>query len=899
MTGKQIAHFEIVGKLGEGGMGVVYEAIDRHLDRHVALKILPPDKVAKPTRLQRFIQEAKAASALNHPNIITIYDIASADGVEYIAMELVPGRTLEDLLAHRRLKVPEALKYAVQIAGALAAAHAAGIVHRDLKPANIMITDSGLVKVLDFGLAKLTDESEVMEDDATRTERALTEHGMIMGSAAYMSPEQAEGRKVDARSDIFSFGLVLYEMLSGKRAFRADTRMATMAAVLNQEPPPLAEIAPGLPKELERIVARCLRKDLSRRSQSMAEIRIALEELKEETESGASQVARAGPEGAPPANRLLLWLALAGAVLVLSGALFLLVPRWRETPIPLKEVPLTSYPSYQGDPTLSPDGSQFAFVWDGGQENAMLQLYVSLAGRGTPLKLTNTPGAGAVYPAWSPDGQSIAFVRFIPGQPNALIVIPALGGPERKIDDRLIQDHLAWSPDGKWLYFSATVSPQHNALFVEPSAGGERRKLTDPPAGAYGDFDPSVSPDGRQLVFTREIADHNFDLFVADLHGGNTAGAPRRITNDHQTKRSPVWTADGKDIVYIAGEPTSFLAMYRVPASGGSPVRMEGIGDYAVDLAIAPKGHRLIYSRSIRDYNIWRMPLPASEPRASVPASEPRASASGLAASASAVPTKFLSSTRYETSPSYSPDGKRIVFSSNRGGVRQIWVADADGSNPVALTNFTEGVAGSPKWSPDSQTIVFDARPEGLADIYSIKADGGTPKRLTDNPAEDHLPCYSADGRWIYFASTRSGARQLYRIPANGGEAVQITHKGAYVSMASPDGKWIYYSKPGFAIWRVPADGGEETQVLPDRSLPNTFAFCVTPSGIYFIGPRDPASGTLPLKLYRFADGQTVDLGRLNTPPNLHINVSPDEKWLLYTQLDSSVDDLMLVENFR
>jgi Tol biopolymer transport system component len=318
---------------------------------------------------------------------------------------------------------------------------------------------------------------------------------------------------------------------------------------------------------------------------------------------------------------------------------------------------------------------------------------------------------------------------------------------------------------------------------------------------------------------------------------------------------------------------------------------MEGIGDYAEDLAIAAKGHRLVYSRAFRDYNIWRMPLPASEPRAS---------ASGLAASASGAPSKFLSSTRYETSPTYSPDGKRIAFSSNRGGVRQIWVADADGSNPVALTNFTEGVAGSPKWSPDGQTIVFDARPEGLADIYSIKADGGTPKRLTDHPAEDHIPCYSADGRWIYFASTRSGERQLYRIPANGGEAVQITHHGAYASMASSDGKWIYYGKPGGSLWKVPADdGGEETQVLPDRSFYGPFGFCVTASGIYFAGPRDPASGTLPFKLYRFADSQTVELGRFNTPPNLHISVSPDEKWLLYTQLDSSVDDLMLVENFR
>ena len=878
MTGKRIAHFEITGKLGEGGMGVVYEAIDRHLDRHIALKILPPAKVADFARKQRFIQEAKAASALNHPNIITIYDISAADGLDYIAMELVPGRTLEDLLATRHPKVPETLKYAVQIAGALAAAHAAGIVHRDLKPANVMVTESGLVKVLDFGLAKLTDESEVTEADATRTERALTEEGAVVGSAAYMSPEQAEGRKVDARSDIFSFGLVLYEMLSGKRAFRAATRMATLAAVLNQEPGPLGEIAPGLPNELERIVTRCLRKDLARRSQSMAEIKIALEELKEETESGASM--SMAPAARRPANHW-RWMAVPAAVLALCAALFFLLPRFRETQAPLKDVPLTSYNGFQGEPTLSPDGSQFAFVWDGGQENAPPQLYVSLAGRGTPLKLTNTPGAAARNPAWSPDGQTIAFVRSIPGQfTGDLIVIPALGGPERRIDEAWSLSRPAWPPDGKWLYFSASVSLQARALFVDPSGGGEKHQLTDPPAGANGDGSPSVSPDGRKLVFVRSFSTWNQDLFVADLRDGNTAGVPRRLTSDHRNKHSPVWTTDGEEIVYVAGEATSSLAVYRVRASGGAPARVEGIGDYAVALAIAPKGHRLVYSRSFQDYNIWRMPLPAG-------------------GNSAGVARKFLSSTRFEASPAYSPDGKRIAFTSNRGGVRQIWVADADGSNPVALTNFTEGVAGSPQWSPDGQTIVFDARPEGLADVYSIPAVGGPPKRLTDHPAEDHVPCYSADGRWIYFASTRSGQRQLYRMPANAGNVVQITRKGAYASMASSDGRWIFYSKPSGAIWKVPADGGEEIPVLDAGSIYNAFTFCVTASGIYFAGAPDPASRTVPLKLYRFADGRTVDLGHFDKPLSLHMSISPDEKWLLYTQLDSSVDDLVLVEDFR
>src|ERR1051326_5610202 len=405
MTGKRLAHFEITGKLGEGGMGVVYEALDGHLDRRVALKLLPAEKVANPARKQRFIQEAKAASALNHPNIVTIYDISTADGIDYIAMELVLGRTLEDLLAKRRLKLTESLKYAVQLADALAAAHAAGIVHRDLKPANPMVTATGW----------------------------------------------------------------------GKGRFRAETRIATMAAILNQEPALLSEVASGLPTEIERIVARCMRKDLMRRSQSMAEIKIALEELKEETESGSS----AGAGVAKRSTRW-RWLALGGVIAAICVAVTLLL--LREARPPSKELPLTSYPGFQGEPALSPDGNQYAFVWDGGQENALVQLYVSLVRRGAPLRLTNTPSTESRYPSWSPDGQTIAFVRSSPRKHTGdLMLIPALGGPERKIADTEppwattgagnARITLAWSPDGKWIYYSAPITRETFALFVVPSGG--------------------------------------------------------------------------------------------------------------------------------------------------------------------------------------------------------------------------------------------------------------------------------------------------------------------------------------------------------------------------------------------------------------------------------------------
>ena len=268
MIGKTLGHYQITEKLGEGGMGVVYKARDTHLDRFIAIKTLPPERVADADRKRRFIQEAKAASALNHPSIITIHDIDQADGIDYIAMEYVAGKTLDELIPRKGMRLSLALKYAVQIADALAQAHGAGIIHRDLKPSNVMVDEHGLVKVLDFGLAKLTEAAgPEAETAATRTGA-----GTILGTAAYMSPEQAEGKHIDTRSDIFSFGSMLYEMLTGQRAFRGDTRASTIASILREEPRPISQVAEGLPRDAEKIVRRCLRKDPDHRFQAMPDL---------------------------------------------------------------------------------------------------------------------------------------------------------------------------------------------------------------------------------------------------------------------------------------------------------------------------------------------------------------------------------------------------------------------------------------------------------------------------------------------------------------------------------------------------------------------------------------------------------------------------------------------------
>ena len=877
MIGRRVAHYSIVEKLGEGGMGVVYKARDTHLDRFVAIKVLPPERVADVGRKARFIQEAKSASALNHPNIVTIYDIDEADGVHFIAMEHVAGKTLDQMIGRKGLALNDVLKYAIQIADALARAHEAGIVHRDLKPSNIMVDEHGLVKVLDFGLAKLTETVTTDEAAPTQTLRATTEEGTIVGTAAYMSPEQAEGKKVDARSDIFSFGALLYEMVTGRRAFRGDSKMAILSAILHKEPPAME----GVPPELEKIVTRCLRKGPERRAQHIDDVKLALQELKEESDSGTA----ARP--LKPVRRRWIWIASAIALPALLVGGFFARQAWRapQPAEPLRAVALTTFPGVESHPSISPDGNHVAFTWTGPKQDNP-DIYVQQIGAGAPLRLTTDPRNDDT-PVWSPDGRWIAFLRS-PSQAriSELLLIPPLGGPERKLLEIRVREvfvappYLTWCPDSTCLV--VTDSPgegKPDALFVVSLETGEKRQVTNPQSPVLGDSNPAVSPDGRSLLFRRNLADTAGELHLLPLGKGLTPGGePRRLANAPLSAAYPAWMPDGKEILFSARGSLWRLAI----SGGGPPARLPYVGeDGLMPVVSRPqpgRPSRLVYVRSFADWNVWR--VETSAPGA--PASSP--------------PAVTISSTRMDWNPQFSPDGRRVAFQSTRSGDWEIWLADPDGANAVQLTSMGAPLTGTPRWSPNAQMIAFHSNPEGPLDIYVIPAAGGKPRRLTSHPATDQVPSFSRDGRWIYFSSNRSGEYQIWKIPASGGDAVQVTHNVGYAVFESVDGAHVYYTQtanPPSDLWRLPTSGGQPVKLVEGVV---SRAFVVLERGIYYI---DRPTGEARLQFFDFAAGRSTTVARNLGDVQMGLAASADGRTILYSRVDSSVNDLMLVENFR
>lgn len=895
--GRHAGHYCFLSRIGSGGMGEVWLAEDLMLYRKVAIKLMRPRFTRNAESWTRFMGEARAASGLNHPNIITIYEIGQADSFQFIATEFIDGITLRERLSQGQIELTDTLGIIQQVVSALDTAHRSGIVHRDIKPENIMIRPDGLVKVLDFGLARVIARLQDADADQVRTVP-----GIIIGTIAYMSPEQARGLEVDARSDVFSLAIVLYEMITGRQPFRGTTPIDVTVAIINQPPPPVARYAPGAPEQLQAIFDKALQKDPDARYPSVREFGADLERVGRAiaaSEAGPSHHIEPASEPLPAGRsirtrRIAAWLAVGAVVLTLTGLALYRFSAPLRSPLPEpKFTPLIGLAGTKDFPAFSPDETRIAFSWDGGK-NAQVtprDIYVKEVGAGEPLRLTTAP-EDDILATWSPDGRHITFERVLSNR-HDVYRIPATGGQEQKLAETAYGS--SWSPDGGKLAVSGLETPfprddrvsltqvLHDGvgIFLIDIETGQRTRLTAPPRSTFDEL-PVFSPDGRSLAFRRVYGLNEGDVYVVRV----SDRVSKQLTFIRNRIFGLTWTADSREIVFV-GVRSGTRGIWRVPATGGEVQRVPIPGENPASPVLSRSGTKLAWMESSSDSNIWRASGPGFNGRREL----------GKFGSI----TPFLAFPREDHSPEFSPDGNRIVFASGRSGGEDLWICDRDGRNLRQLTN-RGGPTGTPHWSPDGRWIAFDSNTNGDSDVYVISPDGGPWRRLTHEASSDSQPVWSHDGRWIYFKSNRSGRNEIWKISAEGGPARPITQSGAFEGFESPDGTLFYFSKGRgvYGIWSIPADGGPERPV-PELSEAGYWrSWGLLNEGIYFISKEPGPLQTI--RFFNFATRRITPLLAVDKPAlwwQAGLTISRDGRSLLFAQLDHSIDEIMMMENFR
>ena len=821
LVGRDLAHYRVTTAIGAGGMGEVYRATDTKLGREVALKVLPSEVRQDAARLARFKREATLLASLNHPNVAAIYGLEEADGMPFLALELVEGEDLAERLARGSLPIDEALGTALQIADALAEAHAKGIVHRDLKPANVKLTPDGKVKVLDFGLAKAYAEDTAVDSGAELSRSPTLVHGgtlagVILGTAAYMAPEQAKGGAVDKRADVWAFGCVLYEMLTGRRPFVGASVSDTLAEVLKGEPD-WTRLPAATPPAIRRLLRRCLVKDRSRRLADVADARFELEDARAPTPGDA--------DGPRPTSRLRERLAWAAALAIVAIAAIGLAVRGRPAPpAPEMRVEITTPPTR--DPAslaLSPDGQQIAFISTTTSGRSALWVRSLASGSARPLPGTD----GAAYPFWSPSGRSLAFfsddaklkridleagtahVLASFGLPRGgtwnaagtILVAPLGGGAIFRIPDTggeaVAVTQLAASqtahgfpqflPDGDRFVYYAASGPEAGGVYLAGLQSGVSRRLLDADSPAI------FAPQGYLLFVRGEtLFAHGFDSARGELRGRPFAVADKIVTSRVAgTSIAAVSVAASGQLVYRTGGEAQRRQFAWFDRSGRALGTVgESDPSYALSPSLSPDGRRVAMHRFVAgNTDIWILEL------------------------ARGALSRFTTHPANEIYPIWSPDGKRILFDSNRGGAYALYEKATDGTadEKVVLARNAQPT----DWSRDGSLLLFQHRDlKTAADLWVLPIGRGQePAPVVHTEFDERGGQFSPDGRWIAYASTESGRSEVYVQPFPGpGAKLPISVEGGAQVRWRADGNELFFIGLDDRLMAVPvtlpADGG-------------------------------------------------------------------------------------------
>ena len=927
--GTRFGSYEILAQIGSGGMGQVYLAQDSKLRRKVALKVLSTEFAGNQDRLRRFTREAEAAAGLSHPNAAHIYEVNRVNGINFIAMEYVEGETLRHRMARIRLRPSEVLDIAIQVAGALVAAHHAGIVHRDIKPENIMLRPDGYVKVLDFGLAKLMEKQTPSSDPEAPTIAKLeTDPGKVMGTVSYMSPEQARGIPVDARSDVFSLGVVIYEMVAGQRPFQGETSTDLFVSILTTEPVSIFKYSPDVPAELQRIVSKALRKDREERYQTSKDLLVDLRSLKQELEfelklrlSSSSEVssAMAAASGSGQVAAVMVKApgisTVEGAARTVSSAEYLIseIKSHKKAAV-LALVTIT----------IAVAGVTFGVVKLAGRKNSSSRFRAMEISR-----LTSTGKALWTSLSISPDGKYVAYVidddrrqslwvKHIATTSNIQIV------PSAEVDYR----GITFSRDGNYIYYaSSNKNDPVGSLYQVPVLGGAARRILD---GIDGPV--TFSPDGKRLAFVREyLSKAERALIVANVDGSGEQVLATRKNPDYFVRRGPAWSPDGKVIACPAGSNMgSYQNVVGVQVEGGlekpiSTHRFVEVGQ----VAWLADGSGLLMTAS------ERRPSPCQVYYLSYPDGELQkvtndlnnyyaisltTDLNALVAVQNEVPCRIwvapngdASRARQITSGKldgadglcWTPDN-RIIYQSTAGGSFDLWIVDADGANQKQLTvqSLVEGsssnvASSSPSVSPDGRYVVFTANRTGNFDIWRMDINNGNLMQLT-NEGGVYSPHCSPDGRWVVYTSNSSRKDGLFKVGLDGSASVQLTDKPSPRPAVSPDGKLIacYYgdelSNTSWKIALIPIEGGQPTKLLELPPTANLDAPMRWTPGKRAIAYVDTRNGVSNIWSHPLDGGPPKQLTYFNADRIFRFDWSPDGKQLACSR-GNEVSDVVLM----